>query len=143
VLFMDCGTGRICSHYILDGIDAKKEENSIRFLSLYLDATKSRMFFSRRLILVEGIAEQTLIPRFFQLHKGDSLERYGATILNVNGVAFKHFLKIVRNGFFLKCSVLTDRDTGTETEQRATDLKTEFDDGNVIQGDCATMGNLV
>ena len=142
VLFTDSTTGRICSHYILDGIDAKKEEESIRFLSLYLDATKARMFFSRRLILVEGISEQTLIPRFFQLHKGDSLERYGATILNVNGVAFKHFLKIVKNGYFLKCSVLTDRDTGTKTEQRATDLKTEFDDGKVIHvaiSQCATF----
>jgi predicted ATP-dependent endonuclease of OLD family len=142
VLFLDGDSGRICSHYILDGIDTEKEKDSIRFLSLYLDATKSRMFFSRRLILVEGIAEQTLIPRFFQLYKGDTLERYGTTVLNVNGVAFKHFLKIIKNGYFLKCSVLTDRDTGKETEQRATGLKTDFDDGTLIQvaiSQCATF----
>jgi predicted ATP-dependent endonuclease of OLD family len=132
VLFYDTDTGHLKSHYILDGIDTKKESKSVRFLSLYLDATKSRMFFARRLLLVEGIAEQTVIPRLFELYKGDSLEKYGATVLNVNGVAFSHFLKVVRNGYFLKCVVLTDSDTGTKTENRADTLKTEYEDGTRI-----------
>ncbi|MEK6259029.1 MAG: AAA family ATPase [Planctomycetota bacterium] len=131
ILFND-STGTLRSHYILEGIDETKESDSIRFLSLYLDATKSRMFFARRLLLVEGIAEQTLLPRLFERHCGSSLERHGATVVNVNGVAFSHFLKVVRNGFFLKCVVLTDRDTGTNSENRATDLKATYEDGQVI-----------
>ncbi|MBR9800464.1 hypothetical protein GYB59_01620 [bacterium] len=82
--------------------------------------------------MVEGIAEQTLLPRLFEQHHGESLERHGATVVNVNGVAFSHFLKVVRNGYFLKCVVLTDSDTGKATEERAEDLKKEYADGQVI-----------
>lgn len=142
VLFAEPETGRLSSHYILSGIDITKEQDAVRFLSLYLDATKSRMFFARRLILVEGIAEQTLVPRFFELHKGESLERHGATVLNVHGVAFRHFLTIIKNGFFRKCVVLTDQDTGTATENRATNLKSEFDDGKVIQIEITTTSTF-
>lgn len=131
ILFND-STGTLRSHYILEGLDETKERDSIRFLSLYLDATKSRMFFARRLLLVEGIAEQTLLPRLFQRHHGATLERHGATVVNVNGVAFSHFLKVVKNGYFLKCVVLTDSDAGTKTENRADTLKAEYEDGQVI-----------
>jgi len=108
VLFRDDQTGKITSLYILDGIDPIKERDSIRFLSLYLDATKSRMFFARRLILVEGIAEQTVIPVLFEQFAAKTLESIGCSVLNVNGVAFRHFLIVVRNGFFKRCVVLTD-----------------------------------
>ena len=54
-------------------------------------------------------------------------------MINVNGVAFKHFLKVVRSGFFIKCVVFTDRDTGTRTQERATELKKEFDQPDLIQ----------
>lgn len=131
ILFTD-STGTLRSHYILAGLDETKERDSIRFLSLYLDATKSRMLFARRLILVEGIAEQTLLPRLFQRHHGATLERHGATVVNVNGVAFSHFLKVVKNGYFLKCVVLTDSDAGTKTENRADNLKAQYKDGQVI-----------
>ncbi len=142
VLFADPETGRLSSHYILSGIDITKEQDAVRFLSLYLDATKSRMFFARRLILVEGIAEQTLVPRFFELHSGKSLERHGATVINVHGVAFRHFLTVIKNGFFRKCVVLTDQDTGKATEQRATKLKSEFDDGKVIRIEITTTSTF-
>ena len=56
----------LATHYVLDGIDEKREAASIRFLHLYLDATKSRMFFARSLILVEGISEQLLVPKLFE-----------------------------------------------------------------------------
>ena len=91
VLFRDDQTGKITSLYILDRIDPIKERDSIRFLSLYLDATKSRMFFARRLILVEGIAEQTVIPVLFEQFAAKTLESIGCSILNVNGVAFDTF----------------------------------------------------
>ncbi len=134
VLFQDGPNGSLKSHYILDGLDESKDEKSIRFLSLYLDATKSRMFFARSLILVEGIAEQVIVPRLFEIHTAGmrTLESIGATVVNVGGVAFRHFLKIIRNGYFRRCVVLTDRDTSKSTEQRAVDLKVEFDTPNLI-----------
>ena len=128
VLFRRDSDGAIAAHYVLDGIDPANDEDAVRFLSLYLDATKSRMFFARRLILVEGIAEQIVIPMLFEQETGMTLERIGCTVINVNGVAFRHFLTIVKNGFFKKCAVLTDSDSGTKAENRAASLRADFKD---------------
>jgi putative ATP-dependent endonuclease of the OLD family len=133
VLFRSDTDGKLRVHYILDGLDPAQDKAAVRFLSLYLDATKSRMFFARRLILVEGIAEQTLIPILFEQVEGRSLESIGCTVLNVNGVAFRHFLTVVRNGFFKRCVVLTDSDTGTRTENRAESLRADFADAAHIK----------
>jgi predicted ATP-dependent endonuclease of OLD family len=128
VLFRRDSDGAIVAHYVLDGIDPDKDKASVRFLSLYLDATKSRMFFARQLILVEGIAEQIVIPMLFEQETGMTLERIGCTVINVNGVAFRHFLTIVKNGFFKNCAVLTDSDSGTKAENRAASLRADFKD---------------
>jgi len=128
VLFRRDSDGGLAAHYVLDGIDPVKDRNAVRFLNLYLDATKSRMFFARRLILVEGIAEQVVIPILFEQSTIQTLESIGCAIINVNGVAFRHFLTIVKNGFFKKCAVLTDSDTGTKTENRADSLRGDFKD---------------
>ena len=133
VIFQDDDSGKLSCHYVLDNIDEDKEKDAVRFLSLYLDATKSRMFFARSLILVEGIAEHSVVPALFENCEGKTLESVGCTVLNVNGVAFRHFLTIVRNGFFKKCVVLTDRDTGTKMEDRADRLKADFEDGKLIK----------
>ncbi len=128
VLFRRDSDGAIVAHYVLDGIDPDKDKASVRFLSLYLDATKSRMFFARRLILVEGIAEQIVIPMLFEQETSMTLERIGCIVINVNGVAFRHFLTIVKNGFFKNCAVLTDSDSGTKAENRAASLRADFKD---------------
>jgi len=128
ILFHRDLDGSLSAHYVLDGIDPIKDKNAVRFLSLYLDATKARMFFARRLILVEGIAEQVIIPILFEQNTGQSLESIGCTVINVSGVAFRHFLSVVKNGFFKKCVVLTDSDLGTKSENRAEVLKNDFTD---------------
>lgn len=126
IIFND-QNGLPSSHYVLSGIDESKEKNTIHYLSKYIDATKSRMFFARKLILVEGIAEQLLVPLFFKDDSEETLEKVGCNIINVSGVAFNHFLKIIQSGFFIKGLVLTDRDTGKKTEERADDLKKEYE----------------
>ena len=142
ILFHRDLDGVIAAHYVLDGIDPTKDKDAVRFLSLYLDATKSRMFFARRLILVEGIAEQIVIPVLFEQKMGQPLESIGCTVLNVNGVAFRHFLTIVKNGFFKKCMVLTDRDLGTKSENRAESLKAEFKDVSHIDIQVTTQSTF-
>lgn len=47
--------------------------------------------------------------------------------MNVNGVAFSHFLEIVKNGYFVKSAVLTDSDCKKRTEARADELKKKYD----------------
>lgn len=119
--------GIIKNHYILNGFTTTKDDIKIkRYLQKYLDATKTPMFFSRKLILVEGIAEQILVPTLFEKHTGKTLESIGCSLLNVNGIAFKNFLEIIRKGYYIKCAVLTDGDKGTETEDRAINLIKEY-----------------
>jgi len=116
----------IKSHYILKGLDTEEDKESINYLAKYLDATKSTMFFSRKLILVEGIAEQLLMPKFFEKVTGRTLEKENCTVVNVNGVAFEHFLKVIKNGFFVKCVVFTDSDITKKTKNRAPALKRAY-----------------
>lgn len=134
VIFADAKTGKIQSHYVLSGLDPKNDIDTILYLKRYLDATKSRIFFTRKVILVEGFAEQFLVPEFFELAygAGQSLEKNDCNVVNVNGVAFRHFLKIMQNGYFIKCLVLTDQDTGTKSENRADKLAAEFNQPDLI-----------
>lgn len=138
VVFNDKEKSLISNHYILNNfanvkgkLDAKAIY-SIRYLARFLDATKSTMFFARKLIFVEGIAEQTLLSVLFERTYGRTIEKEGISVINVNGVAFEHFLKILKNGYFIKCLVLTDSDSNTKQKNRAENLKEKFKDFNTI-----------
>lgn len=129
VLFNE--SGKVKEHFLLDGFgNDKKGKVHRHYLEKYLDATKSSMFYARKIILVEGIAEEIIVPVLYQLFSQKSIESIGCNIVNVNGVAFKHFLEIVKNGYFIKCVVLTDGDVGKKTENRADNLKKEYETTN-------------
>ena len=111
------------SHWALAGLtDSASDKRTVRYLKKYLDATKSTLFFARKIILVEGIAEQTLLPVFYKQQTDHYPSYDGASVINVQGVAFRHFLKLVTNGYFVKCVVMTDDDHSA----RADKLKTDF-----------------
>ncbi|RAS99399.1 ATP-dependent endonuclease [Bacillus cereus] len=106
--------------------DTNKKEGreQKRYLERWLDATKSDIFFGRKVLLVEGIAERLLIPKFFSMlhtdkiregekviERGKTLEGEGISIISVDGVAFRPFLQLFgSNGLNMKCAVLTDSD---------------------------------
>lgn len=127
-------SGNIEKHRLLSGFD--ENDSSIKYLKKFVDSTNSVMFFAERVILVEGIAEELLIPKLFEIHSGGkSLEKCGCNVVNVRGLAFEHFLKIVKNGYFIKCVTFTDNDNNS----RGTDLKTEYEkDNNVIKVSVST-----
>ena len=147
VLFFDQVAGCHKTHYILSGFaDENGKVNAAgkevqRYLRRYLDATKSTMFYARKVILVEGISEQILIPKLFELHTHKTLEGIGCNIVNANGLAFKHFLELITKGYFIKCLVLTDSDTNTQTEDRANDLKKDYSNG-LIQVKISTQATF-
>lgn len=125
ILFDDCGD--VKAHYILKGFDYKAEsQKHVKYLKKYLTATNSTMFFARKIIMVEGISEQILIPKFYEIHTDRTLEKDGITLINVNGVAFKHFLEIIKHGYYKKCLVITDSDTNTKMENRAANLEEDY-----------------
>lgn len=102
----------------------KDQKQYKRHLERWLDATKSDIFFGRKVLLVEGIAERLLIPKFFSmLYKeeitedneakilGKTLESEGISVISVDGVSFRPFLQLFGpTGLNMKCAVLTDSD---------------------------------
>lgn len=120
-------SGKIEKHGLLDGLTGKNE--TIHYLKKFLNATNSVMFFAKKLILVEGISEQILLPRLFEIYSNEkTLEKCGCNIVNVNGLAFKHFLEIIKNGYFIRCVVYTDGDGNN----RAADLRKNYESGNDV-----------
>jgi len=118
---------QIVSHYVLDGFSADAlGKKQIKYLNKYLDAVNSNFFYSRKVILVEGISEKLLIPLFFEKIIKHSTEKSSCCVISVNGLAFSYFLEIIKNGFFQKCLVLTDRDSDTKAKERANNLAAKY-----------------
>lgn len=71
----------------------KEDEKGKLYVQRFLDATKTDMLFSDKIIFVEGLAEQLLLSTLANYTK-HSLENEHVSIINVNGKYFEHFLKI-------------------------------------------------
>ena len=63
------------------------------FLERFLDATKANLFFAQGLILVEGDAENLLIPVIAEII-GKPLQKFGVSVVNVGSTAYKRYLSI-------------------------------------------------
>jgi len=123
VLFYDEKRKDIVSKYVVDGV----KKDHVKHLRKYLDATNSTMFYARKIIFVEGVSEELLVPKFFQMQYKTTIEAEGISLVNVRGISFKHFLEVIKSGYFVKCLVFTDKDSGTKTEDRADKLKEEYE----------------
>lgn len=89
------------------------EKGDYLFLQRFLDATKANLFFARGILMVEGDAENLLLPILADLIDCP-LEKYGVSIVNVGSTAFLRYSKIfIRNDgdkIDIPVSVLTDCD---------------------------------
>jgi len=75
--------------------ETNEDKNSKIYIQRFLDATKSNMLFADRLIFVEGLAEQLLIPCFAEyLELENELIDKHTSIISVDSRTFKHFLKM-------------------------------------------------
>lgn len=70
-------------------------ERDYSFLERFLDATKANLFFARGVILVEGDAENLLIPTISKII-GKPLHKYGVSIVNVGSTAFLRYANIFK-----------------------------------------------
>jgi putative ATP-dependent endonuclease of the OLD family len=110
---------------------------SKNFISRWLDVTKSTLLFAKGIILVEGIAESMLLPEFAKRVLGEynskqseeekklpnSLEEAGVSVINMNGIYFKHFMQLFCNidsdegkNIPIKCAGITDCDPDKDAE---------------------------
>lgn len=66
-------------------------KNSLSYVQRFLDVTKSNMLFADKILFVEGLAEEILIPTFAKL-MGIDLDEKHIAVIAVDGRCFKHFL---------------------------------------------------
>ncbi|MBN6185648.1 AAA family ATPase [Aneurinibacillus sp. BA2021] len=88
---------------------------SKKYIERFLDATKSAMLFAKSVILVEGMAELLLFPAFAK-QLNEDLERQHVSVVKVDSVSFKHFVKLFGSGGVCdnaldkRVSCVTDKD---------------------------------
>lgn len=94
-----------------------------KYLHKFLDVTKSQMFFSNGVILVEGISEALLMPTFSRIIGEEyDIDKAGIELVNLNGVAFSHFANLFNSedeskNLKTRCSLITDDDTADEDDE--------------------------
>ncbi len=128
------------------------EPKNYEFLQRFLNATKANLFFARGVILVEGDAENLLLPTIAKVI-GRSLHRYGVSVINVGSTAFLHYAKIFHRkdsqSMDIKVAVITDldvkplefyeeknkdksvQDIEEEKKEKRSDLEKKFNKGDM------------
>lgn len=91
----------------------KLDGGDYKFLEKFLDTTKSNLFFAKGVILVEGWAEEILIPSIAK-SIGVNLTEKGVSIINVGNLAFTRYANIfLRNeipAMQIPVAIVTDSD---------------------------------
>lgn len=128
---------RLANMIVLKGNDAfpmsseytKMLPSDYNFLERFLDATKANLFFARGLIMVEGDAENLLIPAIAKLI-GKNLYQYGVSVVNVGSTAYMRYVNIFKRKdgklFGMPIAVVSDLDVRALEyyDDNSTDRKT-------------------
>ncbi len=87
-----------------------------------------QFILSKKVILVEGPAEQIYMPIFYSKEtNGKKMEEKGISCISVNGLSFKHFIYIAKS-MGIKICVITDNDNDLDkVEKFKKDLKQIYD----------------
>ena len=98
-----------------------KEQREQLLLKRYLDATRSELFFASSVILVEGVAEQFLIPAIAKEKYGINLTEHNISVIPIHSRYFDPFLKIFQEGKLeiIACAIIDgdikEHEEGEET----------------------------
>jgi len=77
----------------------------------YLDAVRSNLLFAKSVVLVEGDAEEILIPVLFKKVVGLSLDELGISLINIRSTGFQNVAVLFHETRIKKrCSIITDLD---------------------------------
>ena len=98
----------------------------------YLDVKRGEIFLGRGVLLVEGIAEEYIIPKMAEL-LGKPLDEEGIVVCNINCTNFKPYMKMLK---FLNIpyAVITDGDFYTE-KMNSTDEEESNRNYHVLEKD--------
>lgn len=91
----------------------KLGKDDYKFLEKFLDTTKANLFFAKGVILVEGWAEEILLPSIAKAI-GINLTEKGVSIVNIGHTGFDHYAKIylrqAEPNMKVPVAVITDSD---------------------------------
>ncbi|OWK18964.1 hypothetical protein AJ88_46735 [Mesorhizobium amorphae CCBAU 01583] len=77
----------------------------------YLDAVRSNLLFAKSVILVEGDAEEILMPIIIKKVLGVSLDELGVSLINIRSTGFENVAVLFHDQRIRKrCSIVTDLD---------------------------------
>lgn len=77
----------------------------------YLDAVRSNLLFAKCVVLVEGDAEEIIIPVLFKKVVGVSLDELGVSLINIRSTGFENIALLFNDTRIRKhCSIITDLD---------------------------------
>lgn len=77
----------------------------------YLDAVRCNLLFARSVALVEGDAEEILIPILFKCVFGITLDELGISLINIRSTGFENVALLFHDHRIKKrCSIVTDLD---------------------------------
>jgi len=102
-----------CNAFPMGDSYTKLGSDNYKFLEKFLDTTKANLFFSKGIILVEGWAEEILIPSIAKA-TGINLTEKGVSIVNIGHTGFDHYSKIYHRNeepyMTIPVAVITDPD---------------------------------
>jgi putative ATP-dependent endonuclease of the OLD family len=87
--------------------DADLSDNEWDDLGRYLNATRAEIVFARKVLLVEGFAEQVLLPRIFA--SSIDLDAHGVSVCAIHGTHFQSYARFLR-ALGTPYAVITDGD---------------------------------
>lgn len=101
--------GAYCEAYQpTTGLDATQ----VASIQRYLDAVRSNLLFAKSVILVEGDAEEILIPALVKQVLGLSVDELGLSVINIRSTGFKNVAALFHDTRIRKrCAIVTDLDT--------------------------------
>jgi len=114
-----------CVYHPANGLD----ETTITRVERYLDAVRSTILFAKGVLLVEGDAEQILIPAMLGAVLGISADQLGFSVVSMSQAFFEHISIVFSEERIRRpCAIVTDRDASI------IDLPEDPSDDDIEQG---------
>ncbi|WP_314402818.1 ATP-dependent nuclease [Stenotrophomonas rhizophila] len=87
------------------------DEGQITSIQRYLDAVRSNLLFAKSVLLVEGDAEEVMIPALVKRVLGLSVDELGLSVINIRSTGFKNVaIMFDEERIRKRCAIVTDLD---------------------------------
>lgn len=96
---------------LIDGLDSE----DINILQREIIRLRGELFFSKALILFEGVTEEQILPSMFSIYFGKSAFSLGVNCISVAGKNYSPFVKMAAS-FGIPVCIVSDNDGNTERE---------------------------